>query len=145
MNEKIYEMMGVWRDRHRPDTVAGITLRFGQNRIHVFIDIQGGIKPYVAIEGDELTKFIPIRRFEETTTSFRMHYGDYKFNDTLFLCTTDWISFNPNKQKGYRIEEMTGNERDCRFDIVLDIERFTFLVHDGRIDYVFYKGECVLE
>ena len=145
MSQKAYEMMGVRRDPHRPDTVVGITLRFGINKVHVLIDIEGGIKPYVIIEGDELTKFIPLRRFEGVISSFRMQYGEYKFNDTLFLCSADWISFNPNKEKGYRIEEMNGDEYNCRFDIVLDIERFTFLVHDGRIDYVFYKGECILD
>jgi hypothetical protein len=141
----MYEMMGIARDAQNPTSLAYVTLRFGENKIYVFVDVTDGITPYVVLDGDDLKKFIPIRRKEGTTSSFRMKFGEYTFDDTLFIYSAEWISFNPNREKGYRIENMAGDSRNCRFDLVLDVERITFIVHDGKIEHAFHNGECVLD
>jgi len=145
VGEKRYEMMGITRDPRNQDALVYVTLRFGKNKIFVFVDVTNGITPYIVLEGDDLTKFIPIRRKEGTTSTFRMKYGEYTFGDTMFIYSADWISFNPNKEKGYRIENVIGDISHCKFDLVLDIERITFLVHDGRIEHAFWNGECILD
>lgn len=140
-----YQFLGISRDASNPDTLVYVALRFGENRLFVFLDVSNGISPYVLFEGEDLEKFIPIRRKEGTTSSFRMDLNGYTFDNTLFIYSADWVSFNPNRTTGYRIENMAGAVQNCRFDLVLDQERITFLVHDGRIDHAFWSGECILE
>jgi hypothetical protein len=141
----MYEMMGISRDSQNPNTLVYVTLRFDTNKLYVFVDVSNGITPYVVIEGDDLQKFIPIRRKEGTTSTFRMKFGDYTFGNTMFIHSAEWISFNPNKDTGYRIENMSGDARNCRFDLVLDVERITFIVHDGVVEHAFWNGDCVLD
>jgi len=140
-----YEFLGAGRDINHPDTLIYVGLRFGENIVYIFIDVSLGISPYVLFEGDDLTKFVSVRRNEGSTSSFRMTYNGYNFDNTRFICSSDWVSFNPNDATGYRIENMFGTATNCRFDLVLDIERITVLVEDGKIKYAFRNGDSVLD